>query len=248
MTGTSTSAAAGRLGALLALSMFPSPAVAQPPGPDHPLPPEAHGQPHRAGSVHATMQHRFTDVAAATRRLEDPARAAWQRPAQLIAALGIAPGAHVADLGAGTGYLLPWLVEAVGPTGSILALEVEGALVAHLRERAEAASWPQVVPILSSFEAPRLPPASVDLGLLVNVYHHLDGRDRWLQAVRVALRPGGRLAVIDFKPGPLPVGPPEGHRVAPDEVEREALAAGLELVGRLDLLPHQYVIVLRRPR
>lgn len=219
-------------------------AQAQHPGP-HDAHHHGHTGPAAADGDHATMRHRFTDVAWAVKRFEDPERAAWQKPEALVKALGIAPGATVADLGAGTGYFLPALVAAVGPAGTVVALDVEPELVAHLRARAEQMGWHGVVPVLSSFDRPRLPAASLDLAILVNVYHHIDDRKAWFAHARGALRPGGRLVVVDFKPGPMPVGPPDGHKIGAEQIRREVEAAGLTFVEALDLLPYQNTLVFK---
>ncbi|MCA9547285.1 MAG: class I SAM-dependent methyltransferase, partial [Myxococcales bacterium] len=183
---------------LLAL-LLAAPAAAQHPGPDdHKHEHKAHGEHgakgHKHGD-HATMHRRFDDVEWAKKHFEGPERAKWQKPRELVAALKIAPGATVADLGAGSGYFLPHLAEAVGPEGTVLALEVEPSLVAWLRERAEKEQLTQVVPVLSSFDRPRLPAEAVDLAIMVDVYHHIDGRKAWFAKALKTVRPGGRLVV-----------------------------------------------------
>ncbi len=236
----------------LALGLW-SPAFAQHPGPaDH----EGHTHPagaahgghggHGAGD-HATMHHRFKDVAWAKKHFEDPKRKAWQKPRALVAALQIAPGAAVADLGAGSGYFLPFLAEAVGPTGTVFAVEVEPELIEWLRTRADKEGLTQVVPVLSSFDRLRLPNAGVDLAMMVDVYHHIDDRKAWFTRALRAVRPGGRMVVVDFKPGDLPVGPPKGHKISAAQITEEMTAAGWTLVQTLDLLPHQNVVIFRRP-
>lgn len=231
---------------LLLVLLCASPALAQHPGPKH-----AHHHGHKGtpadGGDQATMNHRFTDVGWAVKMFDNPARAAWQKPAALIDALKIAPGAVVADLGAGTGYFLPHLVNATGPTGTVVALEVEPNLLGHIRERAEKAGWSTVIPVLSSFDRPRVARASLDLALMVDVYHHINNRKVWMGQALAALRPGGRFVVVDFKPGKLPVGPPEGHKLPAAQIKTEMVAAGFEFVEALDLLPHQNTLVFRRP-
>ena len=116
----------------------------------------------------ATSHHDFADVAYWSSVFDDPARDAWQKPDELVAALGVARGDVVADLGAGTGYLSRRLADAVGPDGTVLAVETEPNLVVHLRERAEREKTPNVVPVLASAADPRLPVGLVDLILVVD--------------------------------------------------------------------------------
>jgi protein-L-isoaspartate O-methyltransferase len=97
----------------------------------------------------ATSRHDFADVRYWSSVFDDPARDAWQKPDELVAALAIARGSAVADLGAGTGYLSRRLATAVGPQGTVFAVETEPNLVAHLRRRAEREKTPNVVPVLA---------------------------------------------------------------------------------------------------
>ncbi|MGE0520438.1 MAG: class I SAM-dependent methyltransferase [Candidatus Binatia bacterium] len=200
-----------------------------------------------AHSDRATASHRFDDVERWRKVFDDPARDAWQKPAELVAALQIPAGAAVADLGAGTGYFSRYLSAAVGADGAVLAVEVEPALVAHLRERAERERTPNVTPILASTDSARLPPASVDLILVVDTYHHFDHRGTYLPRLRRALRPGGRVAIVDWKPGDLPEGPAPDHKLPPEQVIEEMGAAGYRLVSQPALLPYQYVLIFAAP-
>ena len=191
----------------------------------------------------ATATHRFDDVAYWTKVFDDPKRDAWQKPAELVAALRIPAGATVVDLGAGTGYFARHLSQAVGPDGAVLAVEVEPRLVAFLRDRAEREQLANVAPVLASFDNPRLPRASADLILVADTYHHLDHRRRYLPQLARALRPGGRVAIVDWKPGTLPEGPDPAHKLPPEQVVAEMQAAGFALVGQPDMLPYHYVLI-----
>lgn len=195
---------------------------------------------------HATVHHRFEDVDRWVEVFDDPARAAWQRPAELVAALGLAPGSIVADVGAGTGYFNPHLARAVGPTGRVIAIDIEPGFVAHMTARAAREGTPQVQPRLGQPDDPGLAPAEADLVLLVDTYHHIDDRVAWFTRLREGVKPGGRLAVVDFKAGDLPVGPPPQHRVPVEQVIAELDQAGWTVSARPDLLPHQFVVVLTR--
>lgn len=198
-----------------------------------------------AGPHDATSHRSFADVEAWTGVFDDPARDEWQKPAALVTALGLTPGATVADLGAGTGYLSRYLAAAVGPGGTVLAVDTEPNLVRHLRDRAEKERTPNVVPILASADNPRLPAGAVDVILVLDTYHHVDDRLTYARGLRRFLRPGGRVAIVDWEKRPLPVGPELDHKLAREHVRDEMTLAGYELVAEPDTLPYQYFLIFR---
>jgi ubiquinone/menaquinone biosynthesis C-methylase UbiE len=193
----------------------------------------------------ATAHHSFEDVAKWTKVFDDPSRDEWQKPQALVEALDLHAGARVADLGAGTGYFSRYLAAAVGSDGTVFAVDTEPNLVAHLRERSEQEKTANVVPILASPDNPRLPVASVDLVLVVDTYHHIDGRRAYFRALQRSLTPHGRVAIVDFYKRALPVGPPPKHKLARQQVVEEMTAAGYALVAEPAVLPYQYVLIFR---
>jgi SAM-dependent methyltransferase len=194
----------------------------------------------------ATATHDFEDVGHWVSVFDDPARDAWQKPAQVAEALQLRPGSVVADVGAGTGYFVPYWSRAVGERGAVFAVDVEPGLVAHLRDRAEKEATANVVPILGSAGNPRLPPAVVDVAVLVNTYHHIDLRRDYFRRFRRFLAPEGRLVIVDWRAeGEMPVGPPLDHRVPAAQVVEELAAAGYVPVGSFDFLPYQYGRIFR---
>lgn len=191
----------------------------------------------------ATSHHSFADVEHWATVFDDPERDRWQKPDELVAALGLRPGMTVADLGAGTGYLSRRLSAAVGAEGTVLAVDPEPNMVVRLRERAEKERTANVVPVLASLDNPRLPAASCDLVLVVDTFHHIDDRLIYFRALKRVLRPGGRVAIVDWQKGELPVGPPPEHKLARDQVVEEMIAAGYRLAAEPDMLPYQYFLV-----
>ncbi len=198
-----------------------------------------------ARSDDATTHQPFDDVEYWRKVFDDPARDQWQKPRELVKALGVRRGMVVADLGAGTGYLSHHLADAVGAGGTVLVVETEPNLVVHLRKRAEEERTPNVVPILASADNPRLPAGSVDLVIVLDTYHHVDDRVGYFRALHRALTPDGRVAVVDWHKRAMPVGPPPDHKLAREQVVDEMQAAGWSLAQELDLLPYQYVLVFR---
>jgi ubiquinone/menaquinone biosynthesis C-methylase UbiE len=162
----------------------------------------------------------------------------------LLTAIELKPGIRVADLGAGTGFFLPYLSRAVGNEGRVFALEVEPALVTHMRERVARAQLDNVEVRLTAADSLDLPPGSVDMLLLIDVYHHIDHRRTYLENARSVLSKQGRIVVVDWKQGDLPVGPRDPHhKLLAEQVIRELDAAGFRLVPTADVLPYQYVLV-----
>jgi ubiquinone/menaquinone biosynthesis C-methylase UbiE len=186
------------------------------------------------------------DLDAYIGKMEDPGRAAWQRPDEVVSALGVSPGATVADVGAGPGYFSLRLARAVGPAGRVYAVDVVPEIVAALRERLDRAGAGNVAPILAEDGDPMLPPAVCDLVLVVDTFHHFPDGPGYLGALAAKLRPGGRIANVDFHKRETPVGPPVEHRVSREDLLDAAREAGLALVEEKTFLPYQYFVVLQR--
>ena len=195
-------------------------------------------------AAHGRDQHgNPLDFERYVRRLEDPERLAWQQPDEVIARLGLGPGAVVIEVGPGAGVWTRRLAAVVGETGRVYAVEVEPRLLALVRDRLEQAGLGQVTPVLGLAGDPLLPPGSADLALLVTSYHHIaDGGD-YLARLRRCLRPGGRVAIIDFHRREQPVGPPPEHLVDRQTVIEAAEAAGLRLLAEHDFLPYHYFLI-----
>ncbi|HEX7038015.1 MAG TPA: methyltransferase domain-containing protein [Pseudomonadales bacterium] len=184
-----------------------------------------------------------------------------QREATLIARqLALPPNATVADVGAGSGKLTVELARRLGPSGQIFATEIEPDKVAAIARRARRSGLDNVRALQATADRSGLPPACCDGALMRGVYHHLTAPDATLDDLFAALRPGGRLLVIDFRPTfwlkPwMPKGlPPDrtGHGIDPETVEAEARAAGFVVEQRLEdwpspVLHRFYALVLRRP-
>lgn len=202
--------------------------------------PSAHGH---AGHDHSGhMEHRFVDVEAYAARWNDPARDAWQQPDALIEAMEISPGMHVADLGVGTGYLVPHLAQAVGAEGRVLAVDIEQAMLDFTMELAASHGIAQVEPVLAALDDPRLPSESVQRIVTVNTWHHIADRADYARHLLAALAPGGSVWVVDFHEE-SPHGPPAHHRIPAHVVVEELRAAGFDAEVHPLELERQYVVV-----
>jgi len=186
-------------------------------------------------------RHDFSDAERFARIFDDPDRDQWQRPAEVVTLLELAPGMTVVDLGAGTGYFVPHLAEAVGPEGRVLALDVEPNMVRHMRARFEAAGLENVSARVVPPDRPGLEAGSVDRILIVDTWHHISQRERYAALLRESLRPGGAVYVVDFTTD-SPHGPPVEMRLDAEQVSAELFAAGLEVEVLPESLPWQYVV------
>jgi predicted methyltransferase len=187
-------------------------------------------------------RHSFRDAEKWAHVFDDPERDAWQKPHEVIRALALPGDAAVADIGAGTGYFSARLANML-KAGRVYATDLEPAMVKHLAERATREKLPNLVPVQASPGNPRLP-AKVDLALVVDVYHHIEARERYFRDLRKSLKPGGRVAVIDFRLD-SPEGPPVAARIAPERVKAEMAKAGYALDAEHGFLPRQYFLVFR---
>jgi predicted methyltransferase len=187
-------------------------------------------------------QHRFSDAERWAHVFDDPKRDAWQKPHEVIQALALKPDAVVADIGAGTGYFAARLARML-PNGKVYAVDVEPDMVKYLAERAAKEKLANLIALAGTADDARLP-EKADVILLVDVYHHIDRRDRYFRRLRESLKPGGRLAVIDFRMD-SPAGPPRSARIAPERVAAELKAAGYSLSQEHGFLPRQYFLVFR---
>lgn len=202
--------------------------------------PEHHGH----GGSHGNPE----DLAAYIAKLEDPARAEWQKPDVVVAALGLRAGQTVGEIGGGPGYWSLRLARKVGPRGRVYAVDVEPRLLEVLRQRLVERTVRNVTPVLGLPEDPLLPAGSCDVVLMVNTYHHLPDGPAYLRRLARALRGGGRIVNVDYHKRETPVGPPVEHRVARERFLADARRAGLALAAEHNVLPHQYCVTLRPRR
>jgi SAM-dependent methyltransferase len=185
-------------------------------------------------------QHAFRDAEKWAHVFDDPERDAWQKPHEVIQALALKPDARVADLGAGTGYFSARLANML-PRGRVYAVDIEPDMVRYLEARAKREGLGNMLALEGKADDPRLP-AKVDMILLVDVYHHIEDRAPYFRRLRASLRPGGRIAIVDFRLD-SPQGPPRAARVAPEAVIAEMKAAGYAVAAEHSFLPYQYFLV-----
>ena len=193
----------------------------------------------------ADHHHSFGDAEKWAHEFDDPGRDKWQKPHEVITALSPAPDAAVADVGSGTGYFAVRLAHFV-PKGTVYGVDTEPDMVKYLAERAKREGLDNLVSIAGRPDDANLP-VKVDLVLMVDVYHHISDRERYFAKLLGALKPGARLAIIDFRVD-APSGPPKKERIPPGRVKTELGRAGYTLAKEHDFLPNQFFLVFEAKR
>lgn len=205
-------------------------------------PPPA-GQPRTPGRSHLGRLFPPQDLGL----LEAPDRDAWQKPHQILDALGVAEASVVADVGAGSGWFTIRLARRVGPNGMVYAQDVQPEMLAAITRRIQREGLANVRTRLGRGSDPFLPAETFDAILIVDVVHEIEDRVTLFTNLARALKPDGRIGVVDFKPGGAGPGPDADERMPPETVEAEALRAGLEVKRREAFLPFQYFLIFGRP-
>ena len=177
--------------------------------------------------------------------LEGPDRDAWQQPEQVMDALGIADGATVADLGAGGGWFTVRLARRVGPNGLVYAEDIQPEMIESMLRRVSREGLTNVETILGTPDDPKLPP-DLDAVLIVSTYPEMTDPVTLLRRIAGALKPNGRIGIVDFKLDGYGPGPPMEERIAPDQVIQEAERAGLRLIANEEFLAYQFLLVFGR--
>lgn len=177
--------------------------------------------------------------------LDRQEREAEERPSKAIQELRLEPGMVVADFGAGSGYYTERLARAVGPTGRVLAVDLQPEMLALVGRRTKAAGLTNVELVRSTPDDPRLPAGGVDLILMVDVYHELAAPQRVLRAMKAALSPRGRIAILEFRKEDPRVPIREEHKMSVAQAVQEFGAEGYELDRRVDSLPWQHLLLFK---
>lgn len=188
-----------------------------------------------------SVGHRFDDAEVWAQRFEDPRRDEWQKPDEVIHALGLTSTSLVADIGAATGY---FSVRFAKHAAQVYGVDIESSMVDYLRARAQREGLTNLTTVLATSDDAKIP-QPVDLITIVDTYHHLVDRPAYFTALRRSVKPGGRLAVIDFRLE-SERGPPDAMKVAPQTVIEELAQAGFVLEAQHAFLPDQYFLIFKR--
>jgi ubiquinone/menaquinone biosynthesis C-methylase UbiE len=177
--------------------------------------------------------------------LERPEREDEEAPSKALDALELKPGMVVADIGAGSGYYSSRIARRVGPTGRVYATDIQPGMIEILDRRIKSEGVTNITTVLGGMDDPKLPPASIDLAIMVDVYHELQQPQLFLQRLKETFKPNGRLVLLEFRKEDPKVPILEVHKMSVAEVKQEMEAEGFVLDKVIDVLPWQHIIVLR---
>jgi len=198
--------------------------------------------------VHPVSGRRFAQVmsAAGAAWLDRPERIEEEEPDRALDVLKIAKGAVVADVGAGSGYMTAKLASRVGPAGKVYAVDIQPEMLRLLGLRLKQQNIVNVEPVQGEVNDPRLPAATLDLELMVDVYHEFSEPQTMLRHLRAALKPDGRLVLLEYrKEDPsIPIRP--DHKMSVSEAKQELEAEGFTLSQVNESLPRQHILVFTK--
>jgi ubiquinone/menaquinone biosynthesis C-methylase UbiE len=175
-----------------------------------------------------------------------PERAEEEQPDKAIALLGIARGATVADIGAGNGYMTWRLAERVGPTGKVFANDIQSEMLEMLRRNMQQRKLRNVETVLGTYDDPRLPPNSLDLVILVDVYHEFSEPQKMLRRIRESLKSDGRLVLLEYRAEDPAVPIRPEHKMTVAQVKTELEPEGYHVDRVLEDLPRQHILIFQK--
>jgi precorrin-6B methylase 2 len=179
--------------------------------------------------------------------LERGSREREERPDLLLAALALTPGMAVADVGAGTGYYTWQIAGPIGQEGRVYAVDVQPQMLDLLKKNMRQRGVRNVEPVLGTATDTGLAPASIDLALMVDVYHELDQPREVVDSLLRALRPGGRLVLVEYRAEDDSVPIKRLHKMSVAQIRRELGAQGLLWQQTVETLPWQHIVIFRKP-
>jgi ubiquinone/menaquinone biosynthesis C-methylase UbiE len=179
--------------------------------------------------------------------LEREERVTEEEPARLLEALDLKPGMQIGDVGAGSGYLSWRMARAVGPAGLVHACDIQPEMIAILKTNVAAHGVSNVVAVLSTTTDPKLPVDVLDLVILVDVYHECDHPYEMARGMVAALKPGGRLVLVEYRGEDkwVPIKPL--HKMTEAQVRKELALHEIEFVENRRVLPRQHILIFRKP-
>jgi ubiquinone/menaquinone biosynthesis C-methylase UbiE len=172
--------------------------------------------------------------------LERPDRSTEEQPQKMVSALGLKSTDVVADIGAGTGYISQLIARQV-PNGKVLAVDVQPEMVELLKQRISKDKIANIQPRLGTEKSPELPPASIDLAIMVDAYHEFSYPREMMAGIVSALKPGGRVVLTEYRGEDPKVFIKLHHKTTQKQIEREMKAVGLKLIKNENILPQQHL-------
>lgn len=175
-----------------------------------------------------------------------PEREQEEQPDKALDEIGITRGMRIADIGAGVGYFTLKMAERTGPTGTVYAVDIQPEMLDRLARRARTAGIENIEMILGQPDNPRLPEGAIDLVLLVDVYHEFSHPQEMIRAIRKALKPDGRLVLLEYRgeDPDIPIYPE--HKMTVEQVRAELEPEGFQLQPPIETLPIQHILILTK--
>jgi ubiquinone/menaquinone biosynthesis C-methylase UbiE len=198
------------------------------------------GKTYMGREISQVMGHRGADW------LERPERAENEMPGRVVEAMSLQPSDVVADIGAGTGYFTFRIAPEV-PRGTVYAVDIQPEMLAKIRRRMKADSAGNVVPVRGTEKSPKLPAGKVDKALMIDAYHEFAFPREMMLNLREALRPGGRVFLVEYRKEDPTVPIKRLHKMTEKQAVREMRAAGLRHVRTEDVLPRQHLMIFEKP-
>jgi ubiquinone/menaquinone biosynthesis C-methylase UbiE len=186
------------------------------------------------------MGHRGADW------LERPDREGEEAPDLLVLELELSPTEVVADIGAGTGYFT-FRLSALVPEGTVFAVDIQEEMLDTIQEKMARGGVDNVIPVMGENDDPRLPESRVDLALVVDAYHEFSHPREMMLGIYRALRPGGRVVLIEYRLEDPEVPIKRLHKMSEKQARAEMAAVGLKWVETRDFLPRQHFMVFQKP-
>ncbi len=202
-----------------------------------------------AQDTHPITHRAIADVMSADGAdwLERPEREAEEHPREAIESLHIAPGSTVADVGAGSGYISRLLAQTVGTHGLVYCSDIQPRMIELLRGNMARAHITNYRAVVGTDTDPKLPAASIDLILMADVYHEFAHPREMLRSMRQALKPGGRLVLLEYRKEDPSVPIREPHKMSVKTVRQEIEPEGFQFDQAIESLPRQHILIFRKP-
>lgn len=192
--------------------------------------------------MHKDHKHAFAAPAEMSKKWNDPERDKWQHPEEIVSALALKPGATVADIGAGTGYMVAPISKAVGKDGTVIAIDASAEMVEYLTKHKGELGPAKIVPQKVGYDDPQLQSAGVDRVLTLDTWHHIKGQEPYAKKVYEGLKRGGRIVVVEYTVD-AEIGPPKAMRLEPASVTKQLEAAGFRAEVVQESMPRHYIVV-----
>jgi predicted methyltransferase len=201
-----------------------------------------------AEDVHPVTHRRIAHVMSADGAdwLVRPERESEEHPDKALDAIGIPRGSAAGDVGAGVGYMTWRMAERVGPTGAVYAEDIQPEMLEKLKRNMSERHIANVHEVLGAIDNPKLPPNTLDLVLLVDVYHEFSEPEKMLDHIRDALKPGGRLVLLEYRAEDPKVPIRAEHKMTVEQVRAEVQPEGFRFDRAIETLPEQHIIVFRK--